>query len=80
MINILNSKNEIVKLTLLLCHLKILGGGMSYILDDFHLIGPANFMSCKNDLTNFLLLCNTIGALIKMAKTQNPTTQYKSIE
>lgn len=76
MINILNSKNEIVKLTLN-CYAiwKYLAGGMSYILDDFLLIGPANFMSCKNDLTNFLLLCNTIGALIKMAKTQTPTTQ-----
>lgn len=40
-------------------------------------IGPANSMSCKNDLTNFLFLCKTIGVPIEMAKTQTPTTKLK---
>lgn len=49
-------------------------GAMSHILDDFFFIGPADSQSCKNDLTNFLYLCKTIGVPIKMSKIHTPTT------
>lgn len=47
---------------------------MSPILNDFFFIGPADSQSCKNDLTNFLSHCKTIGVPIKMSKIQTPTT------
>lgn len=47
---------------------------MSHILNDFFFIGPADSQSCKNDHTNFLYLCKTIGVPIKMSKIQTPTT------
>lgn len=47
---------------------------MSPILNDFFFIGPADSQSCKNDLTNFLYHCKTIGVPIKMSKIQTPTT------
>lgn len=43
-------------------------GAMSHILDDFFFIGPADSQSCKNDLTNFLYLCKTIGVPTKCLK------------
>lgn len=49
-------------------------GAMSHNLDDLFFIGLADSQSCKNDLTNFLDLCKTIGVHIKMSKTQTPTT------
>lgn len=53
---------------------KYKAGAMSHILYYFFFIGPADSQSCKNDLTNFLYLCKTIGVPIKMSKTQTPTT------
>lgn len=49
-------------------------GAFSHILDDYFFIGPADSHSCKNDLTNFLYLCKTIGVPIKMSKIQTHTT------
>lgn len=53
---------------------KYKAGAMSHILDDFFFIGPAYSQSCKNDLTDFLYLCKTIGVPIKMSKIQTATT------
>lgn len=43
-------------------------GALSHILDDFFFIGPADSQSCKNDLTNFLYLCKTIGSQSRCLK------------
>lgn len=48
--------------------------GISYILDDFFFVSPANSDKCQQDLLNFIRMCGVIGLPIKEEKTQHAST------